>query len=104
GGPEMFSARVASAGDGGTIELRLDSPNGTLIGTCTIAGTGGAQTWTTVSCPVTEAEAVKDLYLVFTGGAGDALFNVNWWQFSRQLVIATQPRSLTVAPGGRLSL
>ncbi len=36
-----FTARVASAGAGGTIEVRAGSPTGTLLGTATVAGTGG---------------------------------------------------------------
>ena len=80
-GATSFSARVASATSGGKIELRLDSTTGTLVGTCTVSGTGGWQTWTTVSCPVSGATGTHDLYLRFTGGSGN-LFNVNWWQFS----------------------
>ena len=43
-------------------------------------GTGGWQTWTTVTCPVSGATGTHDLYLRFAGGSGN-LFNVNWWQF-----------------------
>jgi arabinoxylan arabinofuranohydrolase len=75
-----FDARVASGTSGGKIELRLDSPTGTLIGTCTVSGTGGWQTWTTKSCSVSGATGTHDLYLKFTGGSG-YLFNVNWWKF-----------------------
>ena len=46
-GAVSFDARVASAASGGNIELRLDSQTGTLVGTCSVAGTGGAQTWMT---------------------------------------------------------
>ncbi|WP_290052109.1 glycoside hydrolase family 43 protein [Amycolatopsis solani] len=80
-GARSFTARVASAASGGRIELRLDSTGGTLAGTCTVGGTGGWQTWTSVSCPVTGATGTHDLYLRFTGGSG-YLFNVNWWQFA----------------------
>ncbi len=80
-GATSFTARVASANSGGRIELRLDSSGGTLVGTCTVAGTGGWQTWTSVSCPVSGATGTHDLYLRFTGGSG-SLFNLNWWQFS----------------------
>ena len=45
--------RVASAGVGGTIEVHVDSPTGTLISTATIAVTGGWQTYTNVTAPVT---------------------------------------------------
>jgi arabinoxylan arabinofuranohydrolase len=79
-GAAAFYARVASAGNGGNIELRLDSVNGTLIGTCAVAPTGGWQTWSTVTTSISGASGVHDLYLKFTGGAGN-LFNLNWWQF-----------------------
>jgi arabinoxylan arabinofuranohydrolase len=79
-GAAAFYARVASAGSGGNIELRLDGLVGTLVGTCVVPSTGGAQSWTTVSASVSGAAGVHDLYLKFTGGAG-SLFNVNWWQF-----------------------
>ncbi|WP_461033046.1 carbohydrate-binding protein [Streptomyces mayteni] len=81
-GASSFTARVASAAGGGTIEVRLDSATGPRAGTCDVPGTGGWQTWTTVSCPVTGATGTRDLYLRFTGGSG-SLFNVNWWQFTR---------------------
>lgn len=80
-GAASFSARVASAGAGGRIELRLGSTTGALVGACTVPVTGGWQTWTTVTCPVTGASGTQDLYLRFTGGSG-SLFNVNWWQFT----------------------
>ncbi|WP_433605528.1 family 43 glycosylhydrolase [Dactylosporangium sp. CA-139114] len=80
-GATSFSARVASANSGGRIELHLDSLNGTLVGTCTVGGTGGWQTWTTVTCPVSGATGTHDLYFKYTGGSGN-LFNVNWWQFT----------------------
>jgi len=81
-GAVSFDARVASATSGGNIELYLDSLTGTQIGTCTVPGTGGWQTWVTQSCPVSGADGIHDLYLKFTGGGG-YLFNVNWWQFIR---------------------
>jgi arabinoxylan arabinofuranohydrolase len=79
-GAASFSARVASATSGGRIELRLGGASGTLVGTCNVPGTGGWQTWTTVTCPVTAATGTQDLYLRFAGGSG-YLLNVNWWQF-----------------------
>jgi arabinoxylan arabinofuranohydrolase len=80
-GATTFTARVASATSGGRIELHLDGVNGALVGTCTVPGTGGWQTWTSVSCPVNGATGTHDLFLRFTGGSGN-LFNVNWWQFA----------------------
>ncbi len=80
-GAVSFSARVASATSGGAIELRLDGPDGTLVGTCTVPGTGGPQAWASSSCPVSGATGVHDLYLTFTG-VGSPLFNVDYWQFA----------------------
>lgn len=80
-GAASFEARVASATNGGNIELRLDSPTGKLVGTCAVPSTGGWQTWITKTCNVSGATGVHDLYLKFTGGSG-YLFNFNWWKFT----------------------
>jgi len=80
-GAKTFEARVASAGSGGTIELRLDSKTGKLIGTCIVPVTGGWQTWITKSCAVSGATGIHDLYMLFKGTSG-FLFNVNWWTFT----------------------
>jgi arabinoxylan arabinofuranohydrolase len=80
-GAVSFSARVASAGAGGSIELHLDSATGTLLGTCAVPATGGAQKWQAVTCPVSGATGIKDLVLVFKGGSG-SLFNLDSWQFT----------------------
>lgn len=74
-------ARVASFQVGGDIEVRIDSVNGTLIGTISQGTTGGWQDWVTASTNITEVNGVHDVYLVFTGGSA-ALFNFNWLQFS----------------------
>ena len=75
-----FQARVASAGSGGTLQIHLDSPTGTRIGTCTVPGTGGWQTWTTVTCSLSGASGIHNVYLVFQGGGG-SLYNLEWFHF-----------------------
>lgn len=79
-GAKSFSARVSSGTSGGKIEIRLGSTSGTLVGTCTVAGTGGWSNWATVTCPISGATGTQDLFFRFTGGSG-SLFNFNWWQF-----------------------
>jgi len=79
-GAISFEATVASAGSGGSIELHLESQTGSLLGTCTVPGTGGWQTWDSVNCDVNTVAGTHDLFLVFKGGNG-ALFNLDWWQF-----------------------
>ncbi|HEY3500149.1 MAG TPA: glycoside hydrolase family 43 protein [Polyangiaceae bacterium] len=80
-GARSFRARVASAASGGSLELHLDEPDGTLVGTCAVTGTGDWQTWADVTCEVSGASGVKDLYLTFEG-EGERLFNVDFWQFT----------------------
>jgi MYXO-CTERM domain-containing protein len=81
-GALSFSASVASGGAGGSIELHVGSATGMLLGTCTVAATGGWQEWENVSCDVSaEVTGIQDLYLVFKGGSG-ALFNLDHWQFT----------------------
>jgi hypothetical protein len=58
----------------------LDSPTGSLAGTCVITGTGGWQNWVTKSCSVSGLSGIHNIYLKFTGGSG-YLFNINWWKF-----------------------
>jgi hypothetical protein len=91
-GANVFVARVASAGAGGDIEIHLDSPSGTLVGTCPVPGTGGWQTYLNAYCNITGASGTHTVYLVYTGGGN--LFNVQFFGFysappslSHQLVV-----------------
>ena len=72
-GATSFTARVASEGAGGNIEIHLDSPTGAVIGTCMAPGTGGWQKWTTVNCGLTDTTGTHNLYLDYSGG-----FNIEW--------------------------
>ena len=82
-GAAGFQARVSSATEGGSIELRLDSLSGPLVGTCKVDGTGGWQVFGDAKCLVDGVSGKHDLYLKFTGGSG-YLFNVNWFTFSKK--------------------
>jgi arabinoxylan arabinofuranohydrolase len=96
-GAAGFQARVASATSGGNIEIRLDSISGTLVGTCSVAGTGDWQTWITATCNVSEASGTHDLYLKFTGESG-YLCNLNWFKFTSESATATPTSTGTVMP------
>ncbi|WP_220503934.1 ThuA domain-containing protein [Microbispora sp. H13382] len=74
-GAKGFSARVSSAGAGGTIQVRSGSQTGTVLGSVSVPVTGSWDTFTTVSTTLT-ASASGSLFLVFTGGAG-SLFDVD---------------------------
>jgi hypothetical protein len=72
-----ITARVASAGAGGTIEVRAGSPTGTLLGSVAVPVTGSWETFTTVSAALSGGPGgTTSLYLVFKGGAGN-LFDVD---------------------------
>jgi hypothetical protein len=79
-GGQSFEARVASVTEDGSIEIRIDSSTGTLLGTCTIKNTGGLQKWATASCKIEKITGIHDIYFVFKGGEGN-LFNFDWWRF-----------------------
>jgi arabinoxylan arabinofuranohydrolase len=79
-GAKKFEASVASASKGGTVEIRLGSKTGQLIGTCQVKKTGDELTWKTATCKTTPVSGVHDLYFVFSGHEGE-LFNFNWWKF-----------------------
>ena len=78
-GAKSFESNVASATDGGSIEIHVDRPTGTLLGTCIVKSTGGVTNWAVQSCKVNKIKGVHDIYFVFKGGAGD-LFNFDWWK------------------------
>jgi Carbohydrate binding module (family 6)/PKD domain len=72
-----ITARVASAGAGGTIEVRTGSPTGTLLGSVAVPVTGSWETFTNVTGTLTAGPAAATtLHLVFKGGAGN-LFDVD---------------------------
>ncbi len=78
-GAKAFEASLASATTSGTLEIRADSEEGPLLGTCEVKSTGGMQNWETQTCTIDKAIGVHDVYLVFKGGEGD-LFNFDWWK------------------------
>lgn len=65
---------VAEKFAGGTVEFRLGGTDGALIGTLTVASTGGFDTFVIQTIPVTETSGKHDLYVVFRGGPGIGRF------------------------------
>ncbi|WP_030487326.1 glycoside hydrolase family 3 protein [Micromonospora chokoriensis] len=65
-GARTFTATVAKAGAGaGTIQLRLGSPTGRLLGTATVPSTGDEYRYVSTSAEVARAAGTHDVYLVF---------------------------------------
>jgi beta-xylosidase len=73
---------AACAGSGGSIEVWLDSLDGTKIAECPITSTGSSSTFQTFTAallkPVSE---MHDLYLKFVGTGSGNLFILKWLQF-----------------------
>ncbi|MFF7393473.1 glycoside hydrolase family 16 protein [Streptomyces scabiei] len=82
----QFVARVASgagAGVSGLVEVRLDSRSNAPVGSFSIAGTGGWQSWRTVPANISRVTGTHDVYLTFTSGQAQDFVNVNWFNFGR---------------------
>ena len=87
-GPLAGEVRASSKRAGGTIEFRVDAPDGLLVAEAAIAGTGGWSTFETFPVEVLEDYtdgtaflSTRDLYLVFRGGGG-FLFDVDAFSFT----------------------
>jgi hypothetical protein len=67
-GTEQIEIRAASATSGGIIEIRLDAPDGELLGTCAVPNTGGWQSWKVVHARRSSRSAgSRRICLVFKG-------------------------------------
>ncbi|MEU9889460.1 ricin-type beta-trefoil lectin domain protein [Sphaerisporangium sp. NPDC051011] len=76
-------ARVSSAGAGGTLSFRFDSPTGPEVARVAVAGTGGWDNYTEVTAPVNKPDDnTHDLYLVFSGSGTGALYDVDSYTFT----------------------
>jgi hypothetical protein len=90
--------RVASGGSGGTINMVV---GGSTIRSIAITGSGGWQTWKTVSTTATFSTAgTQTLRLNFVGGTG-YLYNINWFKFATNVdtTAPAVPTGLVAAAG-----
>jgi len=71
---------TAAGATGGTIEFRLGSATGTLIGTSVVSGSTGFSNYKTFSAAITPTTGSYDLYLVFLGTGTGYLFNVDYFE------------------------
>jgi hypothetical protein len=77
-GSTQFDARVASgaaSGVSGLVEVVLDSPTNTPVGSFSVANTGGWSTWETIPANMSTVTGTHNVYLEFVSGAsGDPPF------------------------------
>jgi hypothetical protein len=78
----QVQVRVSSTGANNSIQVRLGSNTGTLLGTITVPNTGSLTTWQTTplaNLTTTSTTGVNNIALVFLGTANT--MNVNWIKF-----------------------
>jgi glucose/arabinose dehydrogenase/PKD repeat protein len=96
GAATRFTARVSSAGAGGTLSVRSGSQTGAVLGTVTVPVTGSWDIFTEVSTELTNQPAgTTELFLTFAGGAG-ALFDVDSFTFNEPDSAADAPYDVLV--------
>jgi hypothetical protein len=81
------TAKVASATQGGDIDIRLDGADGRLIARCSVPNTGGWLSWSTIVCePLANVPSTpSQIHLGFRGSPtpeNPYLFNLDWVKLS----------------------
>jgi hypothetical protein len=84
---------VVTPNTGATIEIRLDSVTGTLLGTQDVPNTGAWSKSLRASCNLTSATGIHDLVLVFKGPAVFG-FNLDWFYFLPFALPAAGPTAI----------
>jgi hypothetical protein len=72
-GSSQFDARVASGAVGGVsglVEVVLDNPSNSPVGSFAVGNTGGWSTWKTVPANITKVTGTHNVYLEFVSSAG----------------------------------
>ncbi|HET6249427.1 MAG TPA: carbohydrate-binding protein [Tepidisphaeraceae bacterium] len=95
-GVTSFTANIAALAQyAGTVQIRLDSPTGTLVGSLKITGTGAWNKYVSQTTAIKGATGVHNLYLVFVGGGGTG--NISSFSFSAAVVKTVTTRLATTA-------
>ncbi len=72
-GSSQFDARVASGAAGGVsglVEVVLDNPSNSPVGSFAVGNTGGWSTWKTIPANISKVTGTHNVYLEFVSGAG----------------------------------
>ncbi|MGX9919151.1 ThuA domain-containing protein [Streptomyces sp. NPDC002248] len=95
-GSKKLTARVASGGAGGYLEVRTGSPTGTLLGSTAVPKTGSWETFQNVDVKLSQVpRKTTSLYLVFKGTTGQgALFDVDDFEITSDAVVKGSKRVL----------
>src|SRR5262249_33104963 len=80
-GAAAVDVRWASAVAGSALEFHLDRADGPTIGQGYLPATGGGQAWQTFAIPVSGAQGLHKLFIVFRGSGANGLGSLNWFRF-----------------------
>ena len=80
-GAKNITVRVASATQGGYIDIFADSISKTPLATIEVPSTKGWENWITLSAHLKDSPVgVHDIYFAFRGQKGRKLMNFDWWK------------------------
>ena len=83
-GASKFTARIGTTHNGNvTMEVRLDSKEGELIGTVNVPMTGGNDRWALQTIDIKKVSGIHDVYFVFKGKAQKDIMYFDYWKFSK---------------------
>jgi chitinase len=85
------TVRVASGAAStatGTIQVRLDSTTGAVVGSIAMAPTGGWQTWVSKSATTSSITGTHTVYLTFSSSQTADFVNINWFTFTGSSVVS----------------
>jgi hypothetical protein len=85
-GSTQFDARVASGAAGGVsglVEVVLDNPSNTPVGSFAVANTGGWSSWETIPANISTVTGTHNVYLEFVSGAtgSPAFVSLHYFSF-----------------------
>jgi len=83
-GTSKFTARIGTTHNGNvSMEIRLDSKEGELLGTVNVPMTGGNDRWSLQTIDIKKVTGIHDLHFVFKGKAASQILYFDYWMFSK---------------------
>lgn len=67
--------------EGGNLKIRLDAPDGKIVGNVNIPQGNGISKYELYSCEINAVSGVHDLYFSFEGENNKDLFELDYWKF-----------------------
>ncbi len=83
-GASKFTARIGTTHNSNvSMEIRLDSKEGELLGTVKVPMTGGNDRWSLQTIDIKKVTGIHDLYFIFKGKATNQIMYFDYWMFSK---------------------